>query len=414
MKSFLWLVWGAAFIAGLVGVFQRLFFGHTLAGYGSYVVWGLWVSAYIYFIGLSAGAFLISSLVYVFGVKQLEKLGKLSLFMAAVTLPMALISISLDLGHMERFWYVYTRPHFSSMMAWMVWLYTGYFFLVLIELWVALRSDLAKIANSKENGIRASIARFLTFGFTNTSEPALAQDVKLLKVLGSIGVPLAIAFHGGVGALFAVIGARPYWHSALYPILFLTGALLSGGALITAIVAVFWPKSEEKRNLINFLGKCVLGLLLFDVILEFAEYSIPLWGGMAPHVQSLKLVLFGEYAWVFWIVHIFLGTLLPILYLTSRPGDIFRVGLASTLIAVMYLAVRLNLVIPGLVTPELAGLQNSYVDHRLVFSYIPTIHEWLVSLWIVALGSIIFYFGWQLLPLTHFNSLKQGSDGQSV
>lgn len=412
MKGFLWVVLGIAFVIGLIGVVQRLFLGHTLTGYGSYVVWGLWVSMYIYFIGLSAGAFLISSLIYVFGVKQLEKLGKLSLFIAVVTLPMALLSIVFDLGHMERFWFVFTRPHFSSMMAWMVWLYTAYFFLLLVETWVALRGDLVRIVldgeRKKDMGvlekIQFGVAKLLTFGNTNLSDNAINKDNKLLKILGSIGIPLAIAFHGGVGALFAVVGARPYWHSALYPILFLTGALLSGGAAITAIVAVFWESGDEKRKLVTFLGKCVLGLLIFDLLLEFAEYSIPLWGGMAPHVQALKLVLFGEYAWVFWIVHLFFGTIIPLFYLIAEPKSIFRIGAASTLVASMYLAVRLNLVIPGLITPEVAGIQSAYVDHRLIFSYAPTFHEWLVSLWIISFGLIIFYLGWEILPL---GQLKQ-------
>lgn len=36
------------------------------------------------------------------------------------------------------------------------------------------------------------------------------NDMKVLRILGTIGVPLAVAFHGSVGALFGVVGARPY------------------------------------------------------------------------------------------------------------------------------------------------------------------------------------------------------------
>ena len=60
--------------------------GHEMANYGSYVPWGLWVAMYIYFVGLSAGAFLLSSLIFVFGLKRLEPIGKLALFTAAITL----------------------------------------------------------------------------------------------------------------------------------------------------------------------------------------------------------------------------------------------------------------------------------------------------------------------------------------
>ena len=212
-----WIVWLALFIWGGWGILERLLYGHRFAAYTSYVPWGHWVAGYIYFIGLSAGAFLLSSLVYVFGVKQLERIAKLSLFTAVVTLIMALMQIWFDLGHLERFYFVYLRPNFHSMMAWMVWLYTAYFLLLLSELYFAFKKDSAQ-------------------------DPAeLARYKKILAWLGGIGIPLAVAFHGGVGALFATVIARDLWHTPIYPILFLTGALLSGGALMTVVVAYFWP-----------------------------------------------------------------------------------------------------------------------------------------------------------------------------
>ncbi|BAW02498.1 polysulphide reductase NrfD [Thermus thermophilus] len=72
MRALGWILYLALAAVGLTGFFLRLATGHHLAAYGSYVPWGLWVAAYIYFIGLSAGAFLLSALVYVFGVRKLE------------------------------------------------------------------------------------------------------------------------------------------------------------------------------------------------------------------------------------------------------------------------------------------------------------------------------------------------------
>ncbi len=351
-------IWFVAFALGLYGLWQRLAHGHEFAAYGSYVTWGLWVSAYIWFIGLSAGAFLLSSLVYVFRIKALERLGRISLLTAIITLFMALLSIWFDLGHMERFFYVFTRPNFKSMMAWMVWLYTAYTILLAIELYLVLKTPV---------------------------------NHKLLRTLGAIGIPLAIAFHGGVGALFATVAARPYWHSSIVPILFLTGALVSGGGLLLAVSAYLYPmRADERRDLVLFLAKIVAGLLLFDIMLEWAEFSIPLWYGVGKEIETLLLVLSGPYWWVFWIVHVLLGTLIPLyLLLTSkRPAHL---GIAGLLIASTFMAVRLNIVIPALVTPELEGLQTAFRDHRLRFEYVPSIHEWLIVLFVIALGALLFY-----------------------
>jgi len=355
-----WWVWGLLSVLGLVGVWQRLSYGHLFANYGSYVPWGLWVAAYIYFVGLSAGAFLLSSLVYVFKVKVLEPIGRLSLVVAVITLFMALVSIWFDIGHMERFWYVFTRPNFHSMMAWMIWMYTAYFVLLLAELVLAFR-------------------------------PSTPQARRWLTILGSLGVPLAIAFHGGVGALFAVVGARPYWHSSLFPILFLSGALTSGGALLLSVVAWRWPVQDEThRKLVKLLARITLGLLLFDLLLEWAEISVPWWGGMAEHLGGLKLMLFGPFWWVFWIIHLLLGSLVPAWLLIRAPDDPRRAGLAGALIAILFMSVRLNIVIPGLAVPILPGLEGAIQHPRLTTFYVPSLHEWLVLAGVVALGIVMF------------------------
>lgn len=372
----LWVLWALLAAFGGVGIAERLLLGHRLSAYTSYVPWGLWVAAYIYFIGLSAGAFLLSSLIYVFGVRRLDQIGRLSLYVAVVTLLMALLTIWFDIGHMERFWEVFSRPQFHSMMAWMVWLYTAYFVLLLGELYYAMRRDWAPLAPAQVD-----------------------RDNRRLQILGTIGVPLAIAFHGGVGSLFGTVVARDLWHSPIYPLLFLAGALISGGGLITFVVAYLWPtRDDEWRDLTQSLGKIVLGLLAVGVLLEWAEYSIPMWYGVGQEYTRLVYVLFGPYWYVYWGVHVLLGVAVPVLMLW-RSRNPFTIGAAGGLIAATYFAERLNLVIPGLVFPELKGLESAYLSHRLSYGYFPSLFEWQVAAGVAAIGVALFYLGYRYLPL---------------
>ncbi|MCL4371157.1 MAG: polysulfide reductase NrfD, partial [Chloroflexi bacterium] len=89
----LWALAIVAFLVGSVGLYDRIANGMTGQNVGSYITWGLQVATYIYLIGLSAGAFLLSTLVYVFNVKQLEKTGKLALFTALALLVAAMFAI---------------------------------------------------------------------------------------------------------------------------------------------------------------------------------------------------------------------------------------------------------------------------------------------------------------------------------
>ena len=393
------LVWVAALAVGLVGVVQRLLTGHELANYTSNIPWGLWIAAYVYLVGLSAGSFLLSSLIYVFGLRKLEPIGKLALFTALVSLLAALLTVWFDIGKMERFYRVYTDGNPESMMAWMVWLYTAYFVVILAELWFALRHDLARWCARSD--LQGALARLLTFGFRDVSAEAAAFDRRALRLLGTIGVPLAIAFNGGVGALFAAVAARPFWNASIFPVVFIIGALASGGALLTAVVAFFWPErgTTNHRELVAFLGRMTLGLLLVYLLLEWAEFSIGVYGQVPGELSPYQEIVSGQYWWVFWVIHIVVGSLIPITLLTQLARSVTWVGLAGALIAGSFIAVRLNVVIPGLVMPQLEGLETAYVDSRLSFTYFPSMMEWLVVVFVGALMVGLFYAGYRLLPL---------------
>jgi protein NrfD len=402
-RSLLWIGWVILSVVGAHGVYQRLFHGHGDAAYGSYVVWGLWVSGYIYYIGLSAGAFLLSSMIYVFGVHKLERIGKLSLLVAVITLAMALVAIFFDLGREWRFTNVFTRPNFTSMMAWMVWLYTCYFLVLLTELWLALRPDFAEW--SVEDGLRGKLGRLLSLSKGPLNPKQKRENSAWLRCLATVGVPLAIAFHGGVGSLFATLSAHASWHTPLMPVLFLTGALVSGGGLMAMTVAGFWPHRDQVwKDSLTLIGRAVLGLLLLDMVLEWAEFSIPMWYGVGPEHTMLMNLLFGHYWYVFWILHILLGTLVPLGLLIAKGRQPWAIGLAGGLIAITFVAVRLNIVIPALTDPNLHLLESSFTDARLQFSYLPSFFEWQVIAGIVAMGGAMFYLGLRLLPITKIQS----------
>ncbi len=396
-----WVVVLVMLAIGAVGWYWRVTAGHKLANYGELIVWGLWVAMYIYFIGLSAGAFLISALVYAFGVERFRPIARLALFTALISLLMALLHIWFDLGHMARFYEVYTRPHFYSMMAWMVWLYTAYFVLLLFEFWYETRQDF--IRWGKKPGLTGTLSRLLALGSKDVSPESRERDMKVVKILGSIGVPLAIMFHGGVGALFGVVSARPAWHSGLFPLLFLVSALVSGGGLLTAIYAFIAPNrgTPEHKSLVADLGKLVLGLVLLDLIFTFAEYSIALYGSIPGDVAPLLQTMTGPFWYVFWIGQVGLGMVVPIILLTikSTKNNAFWVGVAGLSIVLAFVGVRLNIVIPPLSVPELKGLTEAVPSPRMTTQYVPSMMEWFLSVGIVGVGMALYALGYSLLPV---------------
>src|SRR3990172_2967806 len=111
LKRIFYALGGLALLVGLWGFYDRFVNGHQNMAYGSYVVWGLWVAMYLFFVGISAGAFMLATLDYLFEIPLFKGTGKAALWGALVTLPAGLVSIGLDLGHLERIWKVYFQTN---------------------------------------------------------------------------------------------------------------------------------------------------------------------------------------------------------------------------------------------------------------------------------------------------------------
>lgn len=107
---------------------------------------------------------------------------------------------------------------------------------------------------------------------------------------------------------------RPIWNSALTPLLFIVAALLSGGALITFLSYAF----KRDDQLITTLGRIILYLLLLFVFLEGLQFFVGYQTGLKNVVAALDLIGSGPYWWTFWIVHLLIGSLIPILLLLAR------------------------------------------------------------------------------------------------
>jgi len=391
-------VWAVAFAAGVVGVVWRLV--SEDADFGSYIPWGLWVALYAWFTGVAAGAYMLFATGEVFRVARLRRIGPPALVISFASLLSGLVVVGLDLGHLERFWHVYVYGNPSSLMAWEISFYTAFAVLLPVTLVLAFRNELARYKP-----------------FARLAGPA-GVDSPWIRPLALVGGLLALAVSGATGALFGVVGSRPYWHTGLLPLLFIAAALLTAAAVL-AVFAALTAEDRERRDedQVTFLGRVTLGLLAVTVLIEWADVSIA-W---TQHLQAAggwaawDLVLTGPRWWVFWFVHVVAGVLLPALLLLLWPRRIVAVAAAAAFIAVTLLSVRLNVVIPGLAVPQIEGLDEAYTGPGLTFSYTPTLQEWLVAVFAGAFFVGLVGLWYRVVPLridapTQPDALPAGAD----
>ena len=392
------------FAVGGYYILERLVVGLTTTNLSSITPWGAWIAFYIFFVGLSAGSFLLSTMIFVFGMTKFEKVGKMALFTAIVCMIVALTFVLMDLGRPDRFMNALIYWNVTSILAWEIHFYVVYILLLVVELYIAMREDLVRLS-AIDNGIKGKVARLLTFKNSTINDYTKKRDHKWMKILGIIGIPLAIlGVHGGTGAIFAVVSARPSWNSGIFPIIFVVSAMVSGTALLLAIYVIKSKVTKQPidKEMVVSLAKMMVAFLFIDLLLQFYDYLVGLYSLADVQLQGLSTMMASSFSWSFWIVQMFLGAIVPIflVFYKRTSNNINALFIAAILIVIGIIGVRFNIVVPSQIVPIMEGMPAG--------NYYPTFNEWMVSVGIVAMGLLIFTFGDRLLPLEHTEKELEG------
>lgn len=383
-------VWGriillALSVCGIFAVFFTLRDGHIVTNTTQNIPWGLWVATYIYFIGLSAGSFILSSLVYVFKLKQFEAAGHVALTQALICMVCAGFFIIIDLGHPLRMVNILLSWNYTSVMAWMGMFYLMYMTVIVLE----MRFSMSNLFLKNNNGL-------------GESDENIERNHKILFYLGVIGIPIALGVHGGVGTIFAVAKARPNWFGGLFPIVFIISAVASGGGLLTFLSGLLLNMKEEaKAVLLKNILFVSIGFLVFDYFMLGAEMLTTFYGGIEHETAGWSQMLSGRYWYTFWFLQLGTGIIFPLWVISSKKRTasskwLMAAGLA---IALGIFGTRMNIVMPAQFSETLDGISEAYHHFRFSLGYIPSIIEIMLVMGGVALFSWLFYLANRFLPL---------------
>ncbi len=367
------------FLAGLPGLVHRVSSEQASAG-TDFTPWGLWVAAYLFFSGLSAGAFPIATMPYVFGYKRFRPLVALSLLTSLVALAAAFIFVLIDLGRPERAFHVLIGANPNSALTWVVAAYCLYGLLLVVMLAVVLRPHWAQRAEQT----KSRTARLLALGYR--SSPAQeAKDHTRLKLLGGAGLVLVLFLGGGVGALFAVMGGQAFWHCGMFPITFVVSALVSGAALVLASASLVGHGGTAFKQTLLVLAKLVGILLIVELLILPAETMILLKGGVPSHIAVIREIALGQHAWVFWVLQLGVG-IVAALALIFLPK---KLNIATAAIAALYVLIGVFALRLSFVAPHAGGEAN----------YFPSLLEWNLVVFGVGLSGLLFVAGYHWLPV---------------
>ncbi len=235
MKYFaLVAVAGLAFTLFLIGWFYQLYRGMIVTGLsdwgtGGGVTWGLYIGAFIWWVGIAHGGIILSAAVRLLGMERYMPVARLAELLTIAGLSAAGFYIVVHLGRPDRMvTSIITHYHITvhaSPLVWDVTVITAYFVLTATYLALTVRYDVSRLRDDLPDRF-GPLYRMITVGYTEREDEVVQRMVWWLALAIIIMAPLLL--HGGVIPwLFAVIPTYPTWFGGVQGPQFLTIALTS-------------------------------------------------------------------------------------------------------------------------------------------------------------------------------------------
>ncbi len=354
-----------------------------------FIYWSIQIVMYPYMTGLVAGAFVLSSLYHVFGVKQLKEMARFALVFSFALLPVAPLPIALHLQHPFRGINVFMTPHFTSAIAAFGIVFFAYGAVVASELWFMYRPHFVKtslrLRDKQDRGFGETIAYWiftiLTLGAFDLSEASLHKDEKAVTIMSAIGIPVACFLHGYAGFIFGSVKANALWMTPLMPVIFIMSAVVSGIALcmLTYIVVMeikkrsalrkrpkgmYHTQEEIKGAEIHDMRLTAKFLLFFMIAAISLELLDQVFRGYTA-VKSwdvIRSLIYGRDFFDIFILQYTIGNLIPLIMLIVPGLTIRRAVVLTILVLFGVFMMRWNVVIGG---QEFSLTFKGYMDYHI-------------------------------------------------
>ncbi len=378
----------AIIVVGLYAWTLQLQNGLVLTNMRDVISWGVYISLFAWFVGVSAGGLIVSSSAAVFRIKEWEPIAKMANLVAAVVIAMAATAILPDLGRPDRILNLFLYPNLTSPLIWDVAIIFTYLIISVSELFLLIRADILR---------------------KQGKDLAAARNTRVVRSLAFVALPVAVLTHSITAWIFGLQIARPLWNTALLAPLFLASALVSGLGLVifVSIVGNRFGATKVSRDTLVGLGRLLGVIILVDLFLLVSEYITAFWPGAPAEVSPFLVEFFGPYGYLAWIQWGLAVTAFFLLVLPRLSRSMGAKVVASAFILIEVFFYRLELVIPAFVNPLVQHLPGTsigtYIDglssFEFVGAYLPSIIEWSITAALVALAALIITLGITYLPV---------------
>jgi molybdopterin-containing oxidoreductase family membrane subunit len=382
----LWAFLGGLLLMGVALWVRQFILGLGVTGMNRPVYWGVYITNFVFFIGLAHSGTFISAILRVAGQGWRKPLTRAAEAITLFSLPFGMAAILADMGRPERILNVLLYGRFQSPLLWDFTAVGLYFLSSIIFLYLSLLPDIAlcRDRSTAVPGWQRRMYSVLALGWQGRPQ----QFHRLERVLDGMAIfmtMLVVTVHTVVSWVFGMT-LQPGWHTALIGPFFLLGAILSGTAAVVIVLAILRKAYRLEQalplSLFNSLRKLLITFTLGWLYMMIAEYLTAGYGSMSEEMRVLEDKFTGEYALLFWGMTLFVFVLPLLIFIFRGKNRVGWMVFASILINIGMWIERYIVIVPTEVSPRIFSVLARGV-------YRPT--------WTEALMTVSFFAGMILL-----------------
>ncbi len=444
-------VLSAVFLVGTATLIRQWVLGLGVTGLSRPIYWGIYITNFVFFIGISHAGTLISAILRVTNAEWRRPITRIAEAITFFALILGAMQILIDLGRLDRVLNVIFFGRYQSPLLWDVTCITIYLLSSTLYLYLPMIPDLARLRDQwardrgqesgvrgQESGVRGQesgvrdqgtgirgqesavvgrssfvvrpswlrdwryhLYRVMALGWHGSAEQVRRLE-RAIGIMAIAIIPIAVSVHTVVSWIFGMM-MQPMWHSTILGPYFVVGAIFSGIAtlfLFMSLIRKVWhlePWIGPKQY--NYLGILLLVMSAFWGYFTLAEYLTTGYGTLVHEQHVLQAKLTGEYAPWFYAM-VCLNFVVPFAILTRRRGRT-PVGtvIASAAVVVGMWIERFTIIAPTLTRPSL-GYERAI--------YAPTFTEIAITAASLALFALLFLLFFKLFPAISVWEVEEG------
>lgn len=330
------------------------------------IPWATMIATYIFLVAIGSGLCIINALGSVFGMHRYEMMTRRMAFLSLTTILFGMLCIVMHLGHPERMpIYNAISPNFRSAISWMGLLYSVYMAVVVVELWLLNREDLATRAQSSEGQVKKILQLLTLEKLRSTRLGAVLEDPRLPRLIALLAFVSGASALSMLGSVFAHSESRLLWYGPYYPIYFLVSAIFSGYAFLLAVTIITYRvKNEEMFPPLKAVIFEMAQALAVVLAVGFLMMIFRLAAGLLDPASRAPtmLLLNGPFSVGFWGFEVVLMTIIPIFMLVwaAEAKSLNGVLTGSLICLIGTFVMRYEFVVAGQVYPNIPQGLSSY------------------------------------------------------